>query len=72
MTEPNRENFVFLIGLAIVATVVLVIVSALYFGSQNGAQRNQQFKLACLEAGGSYVSGGSGGQCINPTTPVAQ
>lgn len=66
MSDTKSENWQILIGMAIVATVVLVIVGALYYGSQNGAQRNQQFKLACLEAGGSYVSGTGGGQCINP------
>lgn len=59
--EANVETGI--ISTAVVF-VVLIIAGSLLYGCSLSEVRKAQMQKACIEAGGSWVAGLDGGQCL--------
>lgn len=70
--KDKREKA--LIALGIVAALILLcgIITAVTLNSRISAERFQEFRMACLEKGGSIVNGSGGNsvthQCVRTTS----
>lgn len=70
--EDKREKSLAALGIVMATLVLAGIILAIVFGGKASAERYQEFRMACLERGGTIVSvstgGGTNDQCVKMTT----